>query len=109
MMFKSPFRNAVAQISRNKCNLRYKLYNYLDNRQQPLRPVRFRCGNGQSSAWDAVSHVTGMYLTTILPIATVGGVPVAEIYDPRPVFYIAPIPTHPLRHNASYNDIHKPQ
>ena len=34
------------------------------------------------------------------------GVPVAEIVDPRPVFYIAPLPTHPLRHNVSYNDIH---
>ena len=31
----------------------------------------------------------------------------AEIYDPRPVFYIALLPTHPLRHIASHNDIHK--
>ena len=34
------------------------------------------------------------------------GVPVAEIYDPRLVFYIALLPTHPLRHIASHNDIH---
>ena len=34
------------------------------------------------------------------------GVPVAKICDTRPVFYIASLPTHPLRHNTSYNDIH---
>ena len=26
------------------------------------------------------------------------GVPVAKIYDPSPVFYIALLPTHPMRH-----------
>ena len=30
----------------------------------------------------------------------------AKICDTRPVFYIASLPTHPLRHNTSYNDIH---
>ena len=32
--------------------------------------------------------------------------PVLEISDPNPIFQIAPIPTHPLRHIAYYNDIH---
>ena len=34
------------------------------------------------------------------------GVPVLEISDPNPIFQIAPLPTHPLRHIAYYNDIH---
>ena len=34
------------------------------------------------------------------------GVPVLKISDPNPVFQIAPLPTHPLRHIAYYNDIH---
>ena len=29
-----------------------------------------------------------------------------EIFDPRPIFQIAPLPTYPLRHFACYNDIH---
>ena len=35
------------------------------------------------------------------------GVPVLKISDPNPIFQIAPLPTHPLRHIAYYNDIHK--
>ena len=34
------------------------------------------------------------------------GVPVLKISDPNPIFQIAPLPTHPLRHIAYYNDIH---
>ena len=36
------------------------------------------------------------------------GTTVAEIQDTRPVFYIAPLPTNPLRHTSSYiyNDVH---
>ena len=34
------------------------------------------------------------------------GVPVAKICDTRLVFYIRSLPTHPLRHIASCNDIH---
>ena len=34
------------------------------------------------------------------------GVPVLEISDPNLIFQIAPLPTHPLRHIAYYNDIH---
>ena len=30
----------------------------------------------------------------------------AEIHDPRPVFYITLLPTHQLRHISSHNDIH---
>ena len=29
-----------------------------------------------------------------------------KISDPNPIFQIAPLPTHPLRHIAYYNDIH---
>ena len=37
---------------------------------------------------------------------TIQGVPVAKICDTRLVFYIRSLPTHPLRHIASCNDIH---
>ena len=36
------------------------------------------------------------------------GVPVLEIFDPRPIFQIAPLPTYPPCHFACYNDIHNP-
>ena len=34
------------------------------------------------------------------------GVPVSIIFDPRPIFQIAPLPIYPLCHFACYNDIH---
>ena len=40
----------------------------------------------------------GSHILTYTNIYINPGVPMAEIYDPRPVFDIAPLPTNPLRH-----------